>query len=157
MHTQGSSKRAMETLDSLSLAPGPDAVAAALAWLDPMARARQWPARTAFGLRLCLDEALTNIILHGFGNPSRTNDAGNIRIDVLADDARVALDIHDNGKAFDPTRIQPARPVRSLDEADIGGHGLRLMRHYLQDIQYRHADGRNHLRLTLALDPAEPG
>lgn len=147
----------MEILASLSLAPAPDAVAAALAWLDPVAQARQWPERTAFSLKLCLDEAITNIILHGFGNPPRSDGTGDIRIHVLADDTRVALDISDNGKAFDPTSIRPARPDRSLDEADLGGHGLRLMRHYLQDIQYRRANGRNHLRLTLALHPAEPG
>ena len=54
--------------------------------------------------------------------------------------------------AFDPTQGQPSALAASLDEARVGGHGLRLMQHYLEDIDYRRVNEQNHLRLTATQD-----
>jgi len=143
----------MQVLASLSLSPGPGAVTQALAWLESVAEQQHWHPRTAFKLCLCLDETLTNVVLYGFSNDNGAAGApAAIDLAILADDASVALDIVDNGVAFDPTQPTPKDLAKSLDEADIGGHGLRLIRHYLNDIQYRREQGRNHLRLITTFD-----
>ena len=142
----------MPTLATLSLTPGPQAIPQALAWLETLAQQQQWPRRLAFKLRLCLDEALTNIVEYGFANMPAHAAAAQIAISVSDEGGRLAMDIVDNGVAFDPTQGQPAALAQSLDEARIGGHGLRLMQHYLEDIEYRRDNGQNHLRLTAASD-----
>ena len=142
----------MPPLASLSLTPGPDALPRALAWLESVAEQQQWHPRTAFKLGLCLDEALTNILMYGFQNEPSPAKEARIALSVEADGALLALDIVDNGAPFDPTQSQSPQLATSLDDATAGGHGLRLMRHHLQDIQYRRGDGQNHLRLTAAPD-----
>ncbi len=142
----------MHTLASLSLAPGPDAVPKALAWLESIARQEHWHQRTTFKLHLCLDEALSNIVMYGFQDRVTGADAGSITLAILAGEQEVALDIVDNGMPFDPTQAVARDLAESMDEASIGGHGLRLMRHYLQDIQYRRAGDQNYLRLTAIAD-----
>lgn len=143
----------MPTLATLSLTPGPQAIPQALAWLESLAQQHQWPPHLAFKLRLCLDEALTNIVEYGFVNKPACTTPGQIAVSVSAEGRRLALDIVDNGVAFDPTQGLPSALATSLDEARVGGHGLRLMQHYLEDIDYRRVNEQNHLRLTATQDP----
>jgi serine/threonine-protein kinase RsbW len=63
----------------------------------------------------------------------------------------VALCIEDDGVPFDPTAQESPALATSLDEAHVGGHGLRLMRHYLHRMLYRRAPDRNVLLLEVAL------
>lgn len=140
----------MPTLATLSLSPGPQAIPQALAWLESIAEQQQWAPRMAFKLHLCLDEALTNIVEYGFNNEADTAPHAHIAVSVRSEGERLALDIVDNGMAFDPTQGQPSKLATSLDEAQIGGHGLRLMQHYLETIEYQRIDQENHLRLTAA-------
>lgn len=143
----------MQIIASLSLIPGPDAVGKALAWLESVAKRHGWPQKSAFRLSLCMDEALSNIVMYGFrGKP----EPGAISLAALKGPGLLGVDIVDDGIAFDPTLSVSPELASSVEEARIGGHGLRLMRHYLQDIQYRRESDRNHLRLILA-DAAEDG
>lgn len=140
----------MQTLASLSLAPGPNAIPQALAWLESIAEAERWPTRLAFQLSLCLDEALSNVVMYGFGPKGDGLAPPQISLALLQGTQSIAIDIVDNGVPFDPTQREPAELADTLDEAHIGGHGVRLMRHYLQSIEYRRDNGKNHLRLTAA-------
>lgn len=140
----------MTTLATLSLSPGPQAIPQAQAWLETLAEQQQWTPRMAFKLGLCLDEALTNIVMYAFQQPAPDGRQANIEISIHADGAQMALDIIDNGMPFDPTKNQPAPLAATLDDAQVGGHGLRLLQHYLQDIQYQRSNGKNHLRLVAA-------
>lgn len=143
---------AMQTLDALSLNVDETTLQRALGWLEALGRRRQWPARTQFALTLCLDEALTNIVMHG-----QPQD-GHACIELCAqqDLNTVVLTISDNGPAFDPTLATPPELATSIEQARMGGHGVRLMRHYLKDIQYTRHNQRNHLRLTAALNEGQP-
>jgi serine/threonine-protein kinase RsbW len=142
----------MQTLASLSLAPGPDTVPKALAWLESIGERERWPARLAFKLSLCLDEALSNIVMHGFPPGDGGPPQPRISLTVLHGDQTIAIDIADNGLPFDPTQRESPELSTTLDDARIGGHGLRLMRHYLQSIEYRRDTGWNRLRLTATPD-----
>ncbi|AEC21902.1 putative anti-sigma factor [Pusillimonas sp. T7-7] len=145
----------MQTIASLSLVPDADAATRALAWLESLAEQQQWPLRTAHKLGLCLDEALTNVMLYGF--EGRENDSNkHIQVAVMQEGQKVLIDLIDNGLPFDPTQKKVAPLADTLDEANIGGHGLRLMRHYLQDIQYSRTEQHNYLRMVAVLDSSEP-
>ena len=141
----------MPTPASLSFAPDPAGLAQALDWLEALAEQQQWPTRTGLKLKLCMDEALTNIIMYGFQN-RQSLDTPCVELRVQQDAHTILLDITDNGSPFDPTQQQTPPLAASLDEASIGGHGLRLMRHYLQEILYHRTAQHNHLRLVAALD-----
>ncbi|TAL81662.1 MAG: ATP-binding protein [Candidimonas sp.] len=142
----------MQTLASLSFAPGPDAVPKALAWLESIAKQENWHKRTAFKLILCLDEVLSNVVMYGFQDGNQDAGVACIALSILAGEQEIALDIIDNGIPFDPTLAVTRGLAESMDDAAIGGHGLRLMRHYLRDIHYRREGDKNHLRLTAIAD-----
>jgi anti-sigma regulatory factor (Ser/Thr protein kinase) len=139
----------MQTLASLTLNPGPDAVTQALDWLEAVGEQARWHMRTTFKLSLCLDEALSNIVMYGFRHTAAEAAAtGSIRLVVQQDAQHILLDLYDNGTPYDPTLQMPRNLDNSVEDAEIGGHGLRLMRHYLLDIKYQHTGTENHLRMT---------
>ncbi len=140
----------MSFSNTLTLHPGHDAVTQAQTWLESAASYYNWPGRTTFALQLSLDEALANVITHGFPDAGATGTK-QIKLSLAVASDHVTLTLIDNGVAYDPTRHDPHPLAESLDEATPGGHGLRLMRHYLQDLSYHRSQGRNHLHLTAAL------
>lgn len=139
----------MQTIATLCLSPHPDALTRALDWIRTLARERDWPEAATFRFSLCMDEALSNILQHGY--PADTVD-GRIILTAFEDAHDLVLQITDDGKAFDPTALTPSPLAESVSEAELGGHGLRLLRHYLKDLQYSRANGRNQLHLILARD-----
>ena len=127
--------------------PSPAGLSSALAWLEGLAERDGWPARTLFALTLCADEALTNV-----GAYARAPDGAPAHLWLACGRTAhgLALRIEDDGEAFDPTAQASPQLAASLDEAQIGGHGLRLMRHYLRHLLYRREGLRNVLLLELA-------
>lgn len=134
-------------LATLTPPPTPAAVDLATAWLATLAAEQGWPARATFGLTLSLDEAMTNILMHGFADAPATF-VPHLRLECLASTTEAVIRISDNGKPFDPNTIAPPDAATSLDEAKIGGHGMQLMRHYLKRLAYTRSADENHLLLV---------
>jgi serine/threonine-protein kinase RsbW len=137
--------------DTLELAPDHSAVASAVQWLEALGERHGWPARVQFALTLSVDEALTNIVSYAFADASSMPAAPYIRMRHRRDGQAVHIEIRDNGIAFDPTGLPPPAHAASIETADIGGHGVELMRHFLQDLSYAREDGENHLAMTAVL------
>ncbi|NYT25762.1 ATP-binding protein [Alcaligenaceae bacterium] len=129
-------------------------LAQAQKWLEAAAARGRWPARTLFKIRLCLDETLTNIAMYGYPQERPAGGEPCVRLRLREEGRRLTLDVMDNGVAFDPTARTPRELDATLDEAEIGGHGLRLMLHYLEDIRHERREGWNHLQLVAAIDDA---
>lgn len=125
-----------------------EAIAQVIAWLEEVGERESWPLKSAFALTLCVDEALTNIVTHA--NPE-AGEALQIQLLLGVLDDGLALCIADNGAEFDPTATESAQLADNLDDAEIGGHGLRLMRHYLQHFEYRRSAGLNWLLLGVSI------
>lgn len=132
------------------LAPGSgaQAVAQALAWLEAQGEQRHWPAKAMFALTLCADEAMVNTTSY-----AQSSDGQPAQLFLSCGDTPggIAVCIEDDGLAFDPTQQESPPLAATLDDADIGGHGLRLMHHYLRHMLYRREGERNVLLLEVAL------
>ena len=137
---------ALQLLEQRQMPASCEAIADIIAWLEAVGEQQQWAMKQVFALSLSADEALTNIATHA---KPPAGEALQIWLSLGLMDGGVALCIVDNGQAFDPTSRASAALVDSLDDAEIGGHGLRLMRHYLQRFEYQRVAGWNCLLLGL--------
>lgn len=132
--------------DTLSIAVDVDEIAKVNEWLETLAERDELPANLLFGLQLSVEEALANVISHGF--PDDRHRAV-IRVEYQKIDGyRFLVRIIDNGVAFDPTAVVSPDIAESVEDAGIGGHGVRLMRHFLEAISYERKGDENHLLLV---------
>ena len=139
--------------DTLELSPDDDAIPRALQWLEGIAEREGWPPKAAFGLTLSLDEALANVVSYAFDPPPAGGALPAIALECRRDGSRVEVELRDNGRAYDPTGNPAAPLVTNMDDAEIGGHGVRLMRHYLHDLVYKREAGWNCLTLVMETAP----
>lgn len=82
------------------------------------------------GVRLCLDEGLTNAVLHGNEN----NPEKQVHIHLFANKTRWGIIISDQGKGFEIEDV----PDQDSDESRYleGGRGVFLMNYYMNHVGY---------------------
>lgn len=118
-------------------------------WADALARRLALPQSTTFAIQLCFEEALSNIVRHGFaGAPEE--EAGNKEVSLALEthnDAIVAT-IEDCGPAFNPLEIPPPVAPTTIGDLPLGGRGIQLMRKFAQSVDYERRDGVNRLTLS---------
>lgn len=135
-----------EILSSIAIDAVVDDIAKVSIWMGELEEQHDWPAPLRFGLELSVEEALANVITHAF------EDGGSdplIRVEYFRPAPEsVGMRILDNGPPFDPTAVDSPHLAEDVESARIGGHGVRLMRHFLSHIGYVRRDGLNQLTLV---------
>ena len=97
-----------------------------------------------FKMVLAVEEAVTNVIAHGFAGLPRPHSI-KVRLDITAQS--VAAEIIDNGHPFDPIAAPGPDLSTPIELRDPGGLGIHLMRGLMDRLHYRRSDGENILRL----------
>jgi len=116
-------------------------------WVLGLCAKYSLPDKVAFALQLCLDEAVANIIEHGKGR----GGAIEVSVNIAREDKRIAMTVVDDGDEFDPTQFESKQSRPSLDDPEVGGLGIRLMRKFATGLKYERLDQRNHLHFIFAL------
>ncbi len=117
-------------------------------WIAELSEAHHLPPRLASHMDLCLTEIVTNAIIHGYAQVTAPTDA--VKVDFARGSAAVVCRIEDRGIAFDPvTHALPPLPA-SLDDAPIGGSGLRLVRQFADQLDYHRESGINHVTVVFS-------
>lgn len=89
---------------------------------------------------LAVDEALANVIRHGYDTPS-----GKIEVFFRDFDDRIEILIRDFGRSFDPTQM----PAPELPPRKPGGLGIYFIRTVMDKVEYcRGIKNANELLLT---------
>ena len=92
-------------------------------------------------LRLAVDEAVTNVLTHGYGG------AGKIRVDLTADGCDVVVKVVDEAPAFDPDQA-PGVDLRPPGERDQpGGLGVYLIQSVMDEVTHRATETGNELTM----------
>jgi serine/threonine-protein kinase RsbW len=83
-------------------------------------------------LILAANEAVTNVIVHGYqGQP------GAIEITIEGNDRHFSVHIRDQAPFFDPTSVPPPDITRPLEKRPYGGMGVHMMRQFVDNLSYR--------------------
>lgn len=106
---------------------------------------QDWSVEMLFQIELTLEEICVNIVNYGF-----EDDGGEHMIEIIVDSETESLtmEIVDNGRAFDPLTETPEPDLDSaVGDRPIGGLGVYLVKQYMDELDYRRSDGRNHLKM----------
>ncbi len=94
-------------------------------------------------LRLAVEEAVVNVIDYAY--PVGTD--GDITIKMMSDGHILHFQIIDAGVPFDPTKKDKTDTTLSVEDRQIGGLGILLVRELMDSINYERVDGKNILTL----------
>ena len=86
--------------------------------------------RDRFGIRLALDEAVTNAIKHG----NKLSPDKSVYVRFRLDESGVWMEIEDEGSGFRPEEVPDPTTDENLERPS--GRGLMLMREFMSRIEY---------------------
>jgi anti-sigma regulatory factor (Ser/Thr protein kinase) len=103
---------------------------------------------TVAGVELIIEEAVTNTLRYGY----EVTDAEEhqVEIDLQIEPHEVRLLIVDDAKPFDPMDTDAILLPETLDDAQVGGLGLLMIRNTASSMAYERRDGHNRFLLTVA-------
>lgn len=83
------------------------------------------------GVVLAVDEAVTNIIVHGYhGQP------GTVEIEIGRERDALVIRLRDQAAFFDPTSVRPPDLNVPLEQRVLGGMGIHLMRQMVDEMSH---------------------
>jgi len=100
-----------------------------------------------YAFKASVDEACSNIIEHGYGF-----EDGSITARAIVHDHRLTIEIVDQGKAFNPTKLTNPDLDNYVKISKKGGLGIFIMRRLLDEIDYQSTEDGNVLKLTKYLN-----
>ncbi len=103
-----------------------------------------------FALKLAVDEAVNNVVVHGYKNLV----PGDVALVFEANAERFVVTILDRGHAFAPSSAPPPDLESDSARRKIGGLGWHLIRSVVDELDYVSGEGGEN-RLTLVKRRAE--
>lgn len=131
---------------TLALLSNPRYLTLARALVTSFSRQIGFDERCSGHIALALDEALCNVIRHGYGE----REDGPILVHVTpveenGQEIGMRIVIEDEAPQVDPDKIRS----RDLDEIRPGGLGVHIIREIMDDVRYERRDGGSGMRLIL--------
>ncbi len=118
-------------------------IAKVVEWIEGIKEKLDFPMKLVFDITLSLDEILTNIISYGFDDSNRHI----IGISYEYNFGILELTIIDDGKVFNPLESNAPDLDLDIDDMEIGGLGIMLVKEKMDNVLYSRKNERNILIL----------
>lgn len=115
--------------------------------IDNFGETNHWSPKSLFQVKLALEEVVTNTLSYGFNG----QHGQRILLKLIQENQHVTIDLSDNGVAFDPLQQPPPDLNASLEDREVGGLGVYLVRQMMDSVTYRRHGEWNQLRMTKTL------
>ena len=113
----------------------PDILRVVKTFLEP----HRLDGRLIYAVDLVLEEAISNIINHGYED----DQSHDIEVRIAVQNKQVAIKLEDDGIKFNPLSVPRFDPSqRALDRLE-GGLGIHLVRNMMNSMAYRRENNRN--------------
>jgi sigma-B regulation protein RsbU (phosphoserine phosphatase) len=116
---------------------------------DDFAEAHAVPDAVRRTVSVVLDELLTNTLSYGLAE-----QGGEAIVDIELHADRLVITVSDNGRPFDPFSSPAPDTTLSVEEREIGGQGIHLVRRMVDEMSYHRRSDRNVVTLTKRLGGA---
>jgi anti-sigma regulatory factor (Ser/Thr protein kinase) len=114
-------------------------------FVDDCAHGHDFSDKRKLEIRLAVEEALMNIISHAY-----PEEPGDVEVACGPDeDGKMVVEISDSGIPFDPHSRTNPDVSSDIEDREIGGLGIMLIRKYIRDVRYRRDSDKNVLTLVI--------
>ncbi len=122
----------------------PENLPGLVASIIPAVESAGWSANEQNRIELVLEEAMLNVALHGYDGKG-----GWLKVSLEAvDDGSLLLSLEDAAIPFDPLGMPSPDCSLAMEERNIGGLGVHLVRNMSDGLSYSFKEGHNCLQLT---------
>ncbi len=90
-------------------------------------------------INLALEELVSNIIIHGFEDKNEHE----ITVGIGIKEEELIVEISDDAKYFNPLEHPEPEIEKPIEERDIGGLGVHIVRNIMDELNYRREHGKN--------------
>jgi anti-sigma regulatory factor (Ser/Thr protein kinase) len=132
-------------------------------WVEAIAARYSVSAETQFAIQLCLEEALSNIIRHGYQGQANQSISIACTVECAAagveseDAGEIVFTVEDHAPPFDPLAASADAPTPapvSFDDFPPGNQGIRLMRKFSSRLAWQQLPDGNRLILGFDIPPS---
>ena len=102
------------------------------------------PMKAVMQMELVIEEIFVNVSSYAY--EPETGDV-TICVDFAENPSAVEITFIDGGKPYNPLEKDDPDTTLGIDEREIGGLGIFLVKKNVDDISYEYADGKNILRV----------
>ncbi|MDR0631892.1 MAG: ATP-binding protein [Holosporaceae bacterium] len=96
---------------------------------------------------LVLDEVVTNVINYAY----QDEEEHEFSLYLDKDDQNVSIKLIDNGMAFNPLEQEDPDICSSIEERQIGGLGIFIVKQLAEVVEYSRIDEQNQLSIVIAV------
>lgn len=101
---------------------------------------RECPMKTVMQMELVIEEVFVNIASYAY-NPD--TGPATFCMEFESNPNAVVMQFIDSGKPYNPLEKTDPDTTLDLEERDVGGLGIFLVKKNVDDISYRYEDGKN--------------
>ncbi len=106
--------------------------------------------RAAYVVGLAFEEMATNIIKYGFEDASSNHE---VDVALSLSNGFIVLTLEDEGREFDPLSVSEPETAASVEDREIGGLGVHLVKRMADSMAYRREGVRNILDIKVKNTP----
>jgi anti-sigma regulatory factor (Ser/Thr protein kinase) len=134
--------RNRKIMENLTVAGTLDSLDAIAKYVMAVAAATGLDKKTAYNLRLAVDEIATNIIIHGYEEAGRE---GVLDLQTFVDEQTLTISLKDTGVPYNPNqRLTPDDLDQPLEQRKIGGLGVYIAIQGVDKFIYERVGDLNH-------------
>ena len=123
----------------LTIKPTENSVGEVTEFVEDILLQNDFPFKTIAQVNVAIDEILSNIVFY--------SGADSATVSCTLEPNEVIIEFSDNGKPYDPTKNEDPDLTLSVDEREIGGLGIFMVKKTMDDISYEYKDNKNILTI----------
>ena len=125
-----------------TVVPSQAAVAAVSEFFDSCLEEFEIPLRLGYSLKVITDEIFSNIVYY--------SGAKTAQILFQNDTEMITLVFEDDGKPYNPLQAKEPDITAGLEDREIGGLGLFMVKKMAESVQYEYEAGKNQMTVILS-------
>ena len=131
-------------MDKITIEAATDNLQQVIDFATELLEAHDCPMKVVMQMELVIEEVFVNVSSYAY-----RPDVGDVTVCVDFDENPVAVEITfiDGGKHYNPLEKDDPDTTLGIDEREIGGLGIFLVKKNVDETHYEYVDGKNILRV----------
>lgn len=131
-------------MKELTIEATPENVDKVIEFVDEMLEEYGCGMKEQMAIDVAVDELFANIAHYAY-NPE--TGYATVKVEVVEDPLSVEITFVDNGKPYDPLAKADPDTTQSIEDREIGGMGILIVKKSMDVVDYEYKDGKNILTI----------